>query len=112
MFSLFQVSINNIQVFNLYFTVGESMIWARDCYTPPDSFVGCREEQRHDKPAAVCYCEGDLCNAKMDDITTTTSTTHKTSTPTISTSKATTTKTGKAVCNILKLKVWFLNVPK
>ena len=55
--------------------MGETIVWGRDCYTPPDGYIGCREEQRHEKPAQVCYCDGDLCNAKMEDISTTSTTT-------------------------------------
>ena len=54
--------------------MGETIVWGRDCYTPPDGYIGCREEQRHEKPAQVCYCDGDLCNARMEDITTSTTT--------------------------------------
>ena len=64
------------------FLVGETFQWGRDCYTPPDGFVGCRQETRHEKPVQVCYCEGDLCNAKMDDISTSTTTEKSTSTST------------------------------
>ena len=58
-----------------FYLVGETIVWGRDCYTPPDGYIGCREEQRHEKPAQVCYCDGDLCNAKMEDISTTSTTT-------------------------------------
>ena len=64
------------------FLVGETFQWGRDCYTPPDGFVGCRQETRHEKPVQVCYCEGDLCNAKMDDISTSTTTEKLTSSST------------------------------
>ena len=56
-----------------YFVVGETVQWGRDCYTPDDGYIGCRQEDHHGKPADVCYCEGDLCNAKMEDISTTSS---------------------------------------
>ena len=59
----------------IFYSVGETIVWGRDCYTPSDGYIGCREEQRHEKPAQVCYCDGDLCNARMEDITTSTTTT-------------------------------------
>ena len=77
------------------FVVGETVLWGRDCYTPPDGFIGCRQEDRHDKPADVCYCEGDLCNAKMEDISTSTS-----SKPTTQTTAPTTTHKGIFYCFI------------
>ena len=49
-------------------------IWARDCYSPTDQFIGCREEQKHDEPVQVCICDEDLCNAKMHEESTSTST--------------------------------------
>ena len=49
-------------------------IWARGCYTPAEEFIGCRQEEQHGKPVELCICDEDLCNAKMDDESTSTST--------------------------------------
>ena len=49
-------------------------IWRRDCYTPEDGFVGCKNDNRSNGTMhwdiEICVCEGDLCNVKMGDITT------------------------------------------
>ena len=53
--------------------------YARGCYSPPDDFIGCRHQPGDHHPCNgecdVCYCDGDLCNAKMDDSVTTSTTT-------------------------------------
>ena len=47
-------------------------MWKRDCYTPPDDHIGCHEEVQHDTPVEICVCDENLCNANIEDITSTT----------------------------------------
>ena len=71
-------------------------MWKRDCYTPPDDHIGCHEEEQHDTPVEICVCDENLCNANIEDITSTTRTT----------TSPTTTSTGgmqhPKSCSILK----------
>ena len=61
----------------------EEDIWRRDCFSPDDGFVGCKQDSRNNGSSSwnieICVCEGSLCNIKMGDISTSTSksTTHK-----------------------------------
>ena len=61
----------------------EEDIWRRDCFSPDDGFVGCKQGSRNNGSSScnfeICVCEGSLCNIKMGDISTSTSksTTHK-----------------------------------
>ena len=62
----------------------EEDIWRRDCFSPDDGFVGCKQDSRdngtHSGNFEICVCEGSLCNIKMGDISsssTSKSTTHK-----------------------------------
>ena len=59
-------------------TTQEEQIWRRDCYTPPDDFIGCKEEMQHGEQVGICVCADSLCNENMGDISTTTSTTSTT----------------------------------
>ena len=50
-------------------------MWKRDCYTPPDDHIGCHEEEQHNTTVEICVCDENLCNANIEDITSTTRTT-------------------------------------